>query len=89
MIPKGLLDAATDPELRPSDLALYVFLHAQLDYLTYRPIKQTWITRHLQTSRENLSRGLTRLLERGYLELQGKARAGAIGRYRIPFSPGH
>lgn len=89
MIPKALLTAATDPELHPRDLAVYVFLHAQLDYLTYRPLKQTWLVRHLRISRETLSRSLASLLKRGYLERQVRRGRGAISNYRIPFSPAH
>lgn len=92
MIPKALLTAATDPELESRDLAVYVFLHAQLDYLSYRRLKQTWLTRQLRMSRTRLSHSISKLLERGYLELdpeQQRGRRGALSSYRIPFSPAH
>jgi len=91
MIPKPLLTAATDPRLRPPDLAAYVLLLAHLDYLTYRRLKLRWLAKALQMDPGNLSRTLHRLIDRGYLELSpddGEASAKRLSaRYRIPFSP--
>lgn len=86
MIPKALLDCSTDPELRPKDLHVYVFLHAHLGYYDFRPIKHAWLVRKLNQTRENLSRALTRLTANGYLERQ-KQRGGAVAYYRMPLSP--
>lgn len=91
MIPKALLTAATDPELRPGDLAVYVHLHEHLDYLTYRRLKQKWLARVLHLDRSTLSRAMARLLDGGYLELcpEDSGGRGAASRYRIPYSPDH
>jgi DNA-binding MarR family transcriptional regulator len=86
MIPKALITAATDPALRPNGLAVYTLLHAHLDYLEYRPIKQAWLARQLQMAAPHLSNAIRALCERGYLERRGNG-AGAIARYRIPVSP--
>jgi hypothetical protein len=77
-----------DPELRPRDLAVYVFLHAQLDYLTYRIIKIRWLSRVMRLDKTYLSRAIHRLVERGYLEPMGSTGSGAPSHYRIPYSPG-
>jgi DNA-binding MarR family transcriptional regulator len=86
MIPKAFLTAATDPELRPAELRLYIFLHFHLDYVAFRPVKQTWLTRHLALTRENLSRGISRLCELGYLDRQKQRGRGSVQQYRIPLS---
>ena len=87
VIPSSLLAAAADPELKPRDLAVYVVLLDQLDYHSYRPLKQTWLQRHLGMTRANVSKCLTRLVGQGYVERQGYARRGTGANYRIPLSP--
>ena len=86
MIPKAFLTAALDPDLRPGELRLYIFLHFHLDYVDFRPIKQTWLTRHFHQTRESLSRAINRLCERGYLDRRERTRRGHVHLYRIPFS---
>lgn len=88
MIPEALLTAAIDPELRPRDLSVYVFRHAHLDDIEYRPVKQTWLARVMHWDRPNLTNALHRLVDLGYLELspEGGGR-GAPACYRIPLSP--
>lgn len=86
MIPKSLLTAATDPELKPRDLSVYVYLHGQLDYLKHRPIKQTWLGRKLHMKQGNLSQAINRLARLGYLDRGGQD-DNHIGLYRLPYSP--
>lgn len=90
MIPQALLVAATDPELRSRDLAVYIFLHGQLDYFTYRHLKQEWLARQLNLDRTTLAHSFVRLVKGGYLEPATKGPKhgpGKATRYRLPASP--
>lgn len=80
-----ILTAATDPDLRPRDLGVYVLLYAQLDTQTYRPLKQSWLGRQVSMHRVSALRAIARLVNAGYLEL-GPAE-GQAHTYRLTVSP--
>jgi DNA-binding MarR family transcriptional regulator len=62
----SLLTAATDRSLHRGDLAVLLFLHAHLDYETYRPLKQSWLARSAHLPQGNVSRSLKKLVAGGY-----------------------
>jgi DNA-binding MarR family transcriptional regulator len=77
LIPNVVLTAAFDRRLWQVDLTLYLFLCTQLDVMTYRPIKHSWLARRMGRKRQSVHRSLRRLLAYGYLErgpLSGKLR---------------
>lgn len=69
MIP-ALAQAALDPAISGRTMQVYVYLIGQLDTYQFRPIKITQTAHVMKIKRPNLSRALTLLIERGYLEAQ-------------------
>jgi DNA-binding MarR family transcriptional regulator len=68
LIPSVVLTAALDRRLHGNDLSLYLFLCTQLDVMSYRPIKHSWLARRMGQKRQNVQRSLRTLLAYGYLE---------------------
>ena len=67
MIP-ALDQAALDQAIRGRTMQVYVFLTRQLDVCHFRPIKIGQVSRTMRLERALVSRAVTLLLERGYLE---------------------
>jgi hypothetical protein len=84
-VPAVVLSAALDRRLLPRELRLYVFLCGQLDTETYRAVKHSWLERKVATTRPWIQKGLTHLVDLGYLG-QGP-RDGGLCTYRLAVSP--
>ena len=83
-VPQAVRDAATDPRLKPRDLAVLVTIYCELDPIDYRPIKNRWLANRVGMSPRNVIRALDRLTT--YRYLRRRARPGDLTTYRMVFS---
>lgn len=77
-------DAMQDIALRGHAREVYIWLHEQLDVVTFRPVKHSAIENDLRMRGSAVGWAVNRLLERGYIE-RGK-RDGKLMTYRLVYS---
>ncbi|HKV74575.1 MAG TPA: helix-turn-helix domain-containing protein [Gemmatimonadales bacterium] len=83
-MPSCLQACAQDTEIPNAAYRLFGFLHGELDFCAFRPLKLEWLGSRFGRSVSQLSRHLNLLVEKGYLEREpGGAQPY---KYRIPLS---
>lgn len=83
-MPSCLSACAEDPAVPNAAYRLFGFLHGELDFCAFRPLKLEWLGRRFGRSTSQVSRHVTLLAEKGYLEREPLGRQPY--RYRIPLS---
>lgn len=81
----ALRDAASDPDLRGSDVRIYLFLiNEVLDFYEWRPVKQVYVASKIDIGQTSVSEALQRLVAGGYLQRADHHEDGAY--YRLVYS---